>query len=506
MPDVSRNDPCPCGSGRKYKLCHGSLHPPRRPATPAAEPPAGAASEGLDNPFKRIFREDGSFDEAYVRSRMGRLHELLMTDEDFYGVRFDREEMEKILAERQDLFASAGSDPAYEEAYARFAELALPQLVTAEFDERAKELLGAVIHDAKVTPRDRSAAACGLIFTLPADGSAPPMVLHRNPLFDIVLRVTFNESMERIRFLRSLSEEKDLSEAEANARLSEFLRTMPALLYEIREGVNRLVRKAIKSYEAGEFSFGLGVDMALHGIRAVRQITLEHQGLDPSSFTEADEKRLSEKFLDALKDAFALDIAEEEQAEVLERMGGFLQHARDSGALKAAAGLSAAIGAMARHGEVARRLLFAAYHEAVTGSRIFRLPEEEETARGLFADPLSVAPYLAYGAFLEGSAQHVRAERVYRAALMFFPEDGEVRSRLAAVGAVLETARSAAVRAEILETERQEAEAAAEEAARAAREAGAPEGSPGAESEPDDEPDEAGGATGEQPEAAGGTS
>ncbi len=461
MPELSRNDPCHCGSGRKYKLCHGSVHPPRRPATPAAEPKAEAAGEGLDNPFKRIFREDGSFDEAYVRSRIGHLHELLMKSEDLFGVRFDREEMERILAERQDLFGSAGSDAEYEEAFARFADIALPELVTAEFDEHAKELLGAVIHDAKVTPRDRSAAACGLIFTLPADGSAPPMALNRNPFFDIVLRVTFNESMERIRFLRSLSEEKDLSEAEANVRLSEFLRTVPALLYEIRAGVNRLVGKALKSYEAGEFSFGLGVDMTLHGIRAVRQITLEHEGLDPSSFTEAEEKRLSERFLDALKEAFAQDIAEEEQAEVLERMGGFLQHARDSGAVKAAAGLSAAIEAMRRHGEVARRLLFAAYHEAVTGSRIFRLPEEEETARGLFADPLNVAPYLAYGAFLEGNEQLVRAERVYRAALVFFPENEEVRARLAAVGEVLEAERIAAVRAEILETERQEAEAAA---------------------------------------------
>ena len=23
-PKVGRNDPCPCGSGRKYKQCHGS--------------------------------------------------------------------------------------------------------------------------------------------------------------------------------------------------------------------------------------------------------------------------------------------------------------------------------------------------------------------------------------------------------------------------------------------------------------------------------------------------
>ena len=25
MPKVGRNDPCPCGSGKKYKHCHGAL-------------------------------------------------------------------------------------------------------------------------------------------------------------------------------------------------------------------------------------------------------------------------------------------------------------------------------------------------------------------------------------------------------------------------------------------------------------------------------------------------
>ena len=25
VPKVGRNDPCPCGSGRKYKNCHGKL-------------------------------------------------------------------------------------------------------------------------------------------------------------------------------------------------------------------------------------------------------------------------------------------------------------------------------------------------------------------------------------------------------------------------------------------------------------------------------------------------
>jgi len=25
LPKVGRNDPCPCGSGKKYKLCHGKI-------------------------------------------------------------------------------------------------------------------------------------------------------------------------------------------------------------------------------------------------------------------------------------------------------------------------------------------------------------------------------------------------------------------------------------------------------------------------------------------------
>jgi preprotein translocase subunit SecA len=25
VPRVGRNDPCPCGSGKKYKHCHGAL-------------------------------------------------------------------------------------------------------------------------------------------------------------------------------------------------------------------------------------------------------------------------------------------------------------------------------------------------------------------------------------------------------------------------------------------------------------------------------------------------
>jgi uncharacterized protein YchJ len=30
-PSIPRNSPCPCGSGKKYKLCHGGPNPPSTP-------------------------------------------------------------------------------------------------------------------------------------------------------------------------------------------------------------------------------------------------------------------------------------------------------------------------------------------------------------------------------------------------------------------------------------------------------------------------------------------
>jgi hypothetical protein len=35
--NVGRNDPCPCGSGRKFKRCHGDAHTDRHRARESAE-------------------------------------------------------------------------------------------------------------------------------------------------------------------------------------------------------------------------------------------------------------------------------------------------------------------------------------------------------------------------------------------------------------------------------------------------------------------------------------
>lgn len=48
QPQTGRNEPCPCGSGKKYKRCHGVDAAPKltTPALPAAAP-EGAGASGL---------------------------------------------------------------------------------------------------------------------------------------------------------------------------------------------------------------------------------------------------------------------------------------------------------------------------------------------------------------------------------------------------------------------------------------------------------------------------
>ena len=45
MVKTKRNDPCPCGSGKKYKKCHGGASAPATPAAAAA--PSGGGGRGL---------------------------------------------------------------------------------------------------------------------------------------------------------------------------------------------------------------------------------------------------------------------------------------------------------------------------------------------------------------------------------------------------------------------------------------------------------------------------
>lgn len=47
---ISRNDPCPCGSGRKYKLCHGRLDAQREPTAGEMQAVEIVRSVGTEEP------------------------------------------------------------------------------------------------------------------------------------------------------------------------------------------------------------------------------------------------------------------------------------------------------------------------------------------------------------------------------------------------------------------------------------------------------------------------
>jgi hypothetical protein len=454
MADVKRNDPCPCGSGEKFKNCHGMTHPEGPPPAIDPGPGPGTGQDTVDNPFKRIFNPDGSVNQDYVMKRLQHLETLLRENRHFFPLRYERDDLETILAENQDIFGGADTQEDFEGAFRKFSELALPKLVTKEFDEKAKELLREALHINELTTRDRAGAACGIVLSLPEEGE-PAYPLHENPFFDLVLRVTFNESMSRVEFLQKLAEEPDLSETEREARLQEFLRSVPALLYELHEGFQKVVKKALKSYERGDYSFGIGMDMILHGIRTIRRMTMEYEASGGKEHTQDENREFANRMGEALTESFEEDMGEDETREIFERMVGFLEGAQNAGAQKAVNGLTSALEVMERNPEVRHRMLFAAYHEAVTGNRIFREEAEEEAAKALFADPDDVSAYLGYGECLESLDQKVRAERVYRNAMEFFPDNQEVRDRLEEVGNALEPERKEAV-AEALRAAREE--------------------------------------------------
>ena len=65
-PSVGRNDPCPCGSGKRYKQCHGALRAPHAGAAPA---PAAAIAD----PDALRARRDGRAPARRSRRRRARL-------------------------------------------------------------------------------------------------------------------------------------------------------------------------------------------------------------------------------------------------------------------------------------------------------------------------------------------------------------------------------------------------------------------------------------------------
>lgn len=72
--DVSRNEPCPCGSGKKYKRCHGVSAPPKLSTPAAAAPGAGPdPSQMLKNMDPQAVAQ---MQQALARIPRGQLQKL----------------------------------------------------------------------------------------------------------------------------------------------------------------------------------------------------------------------------------------------------------------------------------------------------------------------------------------------------------------------------------------------------------------------------------------------
>lgn len=121
MTRIGRNDPCHCGSGKKYKRCHLAADEKREPAARAPSPPAASPPR------------------ADVASITGLLRQLAQT-----GSTRDRAEFTQLLAEtqpvlaymeRQEAIESAGA--ALEDHREEFAKLAQDQQA---YSNRAQKL------------------------------------------------------------------------------------------------------------------------------------------------------------------------------------------------------------------------------------------------------------------------------------------------------------------------------------------------------------------------------
>ncbi|MCM2324810.1 MAG: SEC-C domain-containing protein [Oligoflexia bacterium] len=74
---VGRNEPCPCGSGKKYKRCHGINAAPKL-TLPSA--PAGGGAAGGENPYEALSNLDpqtmAQFAQVMQRLPRGQLQRL----------------------------------------------------------------------------------------------------------------------------------------------------------------------------------------------------------------------------------------------------------------------------------------------------------------------------------------------------------------------------------------------------------------------------------------------
>ncbi|HYO55943.1 SEC-C domain-containing protein [Archangium sp.] len=180
-----RNDPCPCGSGKKYKACHAAEDRARETAAPPA-----AAAHPLANDLQAALELLGGEDLSRVSAALDHLGTLLAQWGPAPGLRFDAESFDKHVSRELDRLEEAvARDPAQARNTLRLGTVR--ELGTRAFLEKLRATLLARATTAGLSSEDRQALCLGaLLSSTPKSGRFQP---EDRPVLDVVFGVQFRE-------------------------------------------------------------------------------------------------------------------------------------------------------------------------------------------------------------------------------------------------------------------------------------------------------------------------
>jgi hypothetical protein len=184
-----RNDPCPCGSGKKYKACHAAEDRARELAA-ASVAPAQAAQAALVRDAQAAMAMLGDADMTRVSETLDRLGELLAEWGPVPGLRFDAAAFDThVTRELARLEDAVDRDPGQARNALRLGTVR--ELGTRAFLEKLRTTLLARAAAPGLTSEDRQALCLGaLLASTPKTGGFQP---EDRPVLDVVFGVQFRE-------------------------------------------------------------------------------------------------------------------------------------------------------------------------------------------------------------------------------------------------------------------------------------------------------------------------
>jgi hypothetical protein len=188
---MSRNDPCPCGSGRKYKRCCLEHDEAREweEATARGQAFSGAEHErnADDAVFAECLRMVVTKDRASLSAALERFADALATDPALRDVRFEDAAFTRVVARS---FANPAQSPGLG-ARRRLFRVAIEDLGDRATVQRFHDQLAGTMASASLSASNREAIAVALICLDPvlSKRALPP---RESP----TLQIIFNNQLE----------------------------------------------------------------------------------------------------------------------------------------------------------------------------------------------------------------------------------------------------------------------------------------------------------------------